>query len=114
MRCFYCGRRSAQSGADPIRKWQCKYCDAVNYLDEVRYLITVSCLSYFLDPFDALLKHDADIPWFIRKEKSQIPRPMRPTQKRMAWAQPVNLLNRLISPTPACFAEYASEINIFS
>ncbi|KAL6229828.1 hypothetical protein BDW75DRAFT_245368 [Aspergillus navahoensis] len=34
LSCFYCGRRSAQPGKDPLRKWQCKHCEAVNYLDE--------------------------------------------------------------------------------
>ncbi|KAL4900555.1 hypothetical protein BDW74DRAFT_93621 [Aspergillus multicolor] len=34
LSCFYCGRRSAQFGKGPLRKWQCKHCEAVNYLDE--------------------------------------------------------------------------------
>ncbi|KAL4975722.1 Ima1 N-terminal domain-containing protein [Aspergillus desertorum] len=34
LSCFYCGRRSAQSEKGPLRKWQCKHCEAVNYLDE--------------------------------------------------------------------------------
>ncbi|KAL5048795.1 hypothetical protein BDW71DRAFT_176561 [Aspergillus fruticulosus] len=34
LSCFYCGRRSAQLAKGPLRKWQCKYCEAVNYLDE--------------------------------------------------------------------------------
>ncbi|KAL4750766.1 hypothetical protein BDW72DRAFT_175230 [Aspergillus terricola var. indicus] len=34
LSCFYCGRRSAQPGKGPLRKWQCKHCEAVNYLDE--------------------------------------------------------------------------------
>ncbi|KAN0085356.1 Ima1 N-terminal domain containing protein [Elaphomyces granulatus] len=34
LRCFYCGQRSTQSEAGPIRKWQCTYCEAVNFLDE--------------------------------------------------------------------------------
>lgn len=33
--CFYCGRRSTQPQKGPIRQWECKECDAVNYLDEV-------------------------------------------------------------------------------
>ncbi|PWY76411.1 hypothetical protein BO94DRAFT_523427 [Aspergillus sclerotioniger CBS 115572] len=34
LKCFYCGRRSALSGGDTARKWCCKHCEAVNYLDE--------------------------------------------------------------------------------
>ncbi|GKZ28769.1 hypothetical protein AbraIFM66950_000124 [Aspergillus brasiliensis] len=34
FKCFYCGRRSAQSDSDTARKWRCKHCEAVNYLDE--------------------------------------------------------------------------------
>ncbi|KAL4808520.1 Ima1 N-terminal domain-containing protein [Aspergillus unguis] len=34
LSCFYCGRRSAKSDRGPVRKWQCKHCEAVNYLDE--------------------------------------------------------------------------------
>ncbi|GAD93242.1 conserved hypothetical protein [Paecilomyces variotii No. 5] len=34
LRCFYCGRRSAQADKGPIRRWHCKHCEAVNYLDE--------------------------------------------------------------------------------
>ncbi|PGH07827.1 hypothetical protein GX51_01537 [Blastomyces parvus] len=34
LSCFYCGSRSAQSQPEPIRKWQCQQCLAVNYLDE--------------------------------------------------------------------------------
>ncbi|KAL5337018.1 Ima1 N-terminal domain-containing protein [Aspergillus crustosus] len=32
--CFYCGRRSTQPNKDPLRKWRCNHCEAVNYLDE--------------------------------------------------------------------------------
>ena len=35
LSCFYCGLRSTQSQKGPIRQWECKECDAVNYLDEV-------------------------------------------------------------------------------
>ncbi|KAL4781879.1 Ima1 N-terminal domain-containing protein [Aspergillus varians] len=34
LSCFYCGCRSAQPDKGPVRKWQCKHCEAVNYLDE--------------------------------------------------------------------------------
>ncbi|GLA43415.1 hypothetical protein AnigIFM63309_001149 [Aspergillus niger] len=34
FKCFYCGRRSAHSDSDTARKWRCKHCEAVNYLDE--------------------------------------------------------------------------------
>ncbi|KAL2864617.1 uncharacterized protein BJX67DRAFT_361030 [Aspergillus lucknowensis] len=34
LSCFYCGRRSAQPNKGPVRKWRCKHCEAVNYLDE--------------------------------------------------------------------------------
>ncbi|KAJ9261550.1 hypothetical protein DTO195F2_4080 [Paecilomyces variotii] len=34
LRCFYCGRRSAQADKGLIRRWHCKHCEAVNYLDE--------------------------------------------------------------------------------
>ncbi|KAL4930650.1 uncharacterized protein BDV17DRAFT_258253 [Aspergillus undulatus] len=34
LSCFYCGRRSAPLGKGPVRKWQCKHCEAINYLDE--------------------------------------------------------------------------------
>ncbi|KAL2808727.1 Ima1 N-terminal domain-containing protein [Aspergillus granulosus] len=34
LSCFYCGRRSVQPNRGPVRKWQCKHCEAVNYLDE--------------------------------------------------------------------------------
>ncbi|PWY76228.1 hypothetical protein BO70DRAFT_318366 [Aspergillus heteromorphus CBS 117.55] len=34
LQCFYCGRRSAQHGKDPVRKWRCSHCEAFNYLDE--------------------------------------------------------------------------------
>ncbi|GIC88411.1 uncharacterized protein Aud_004806 [Aspergillus udagawae] len=33
LSCFYCGRRSAQADKN-VRKWRCKHCEAVNYLDE--------------------------------------------------------------------------------
>ncbi|KAL3472777.1 Ima1 N-terminal domain-containing protein [Aspergillus californicus] len=32
--CFYCGGRSVQSDKGPVRKFKCKQCEAVNYLDE--------------------------------------------------------------------------------
>lgn len=35
LNCFYCGRRSAQTDRDSVRKWRCTHCEAVNYLDEV-------------------------------------------------------------------------------
>ncbi|KAK1138753.1 hypothetical protein N8T08_002018 [Aspergillus melleus] len=34
LNCFYCGRRSAQTDRDSVRKWRCAHCEAVNYLDE--------------------------------------------------------------------------------
>ncbi|KAI9375395.1 Ima1 N-terminal domain-containing protein [Aspergillus egyptiacus] len=34
LSCFYCGSRSTQPTKGPVRKWQCKRCEAVNYLDE--------------------------------------------------------------------------------
>ncbi|KAL4797312.1 Ima1 N-terminal domain-containing protein [Aspergillus venezuelensis] len=34
LSCFYCGRRSAQLNKGSVRKWQCKHCEAINYLDE--------------------------------------------------------------------------------
>ncbi|PYH99175.1 hypothetical protein BO71DRAFT_343219 [Aspergillus ellipticus CBS 707.79] len=34
LKCFYCGRRSAQDGNGPVRKWRCNHCEAFNYLDE--------------------------------------------------------------------------------
>ncbi|PLB46936.1 hypothetical protein P170DRAFT_387979 [Aspergillus steynii IBT 23096] len=34
LNCFYCGRRSAQTDRDSVRKWRCTHCEAVNYLDE--------------------------------------------------------------------------------
>ncbi|KAL2000977.1 hypothetical protein VTN02DRAFT_2378 [Thermoascus thermophilus] len=34
LRCFYCGQRSPQTESGPVRKWHCKHCEAVNYLDE--------------------------------------------------------------------------------
>lgn len=33
--CFYCGRRSAKVQDGTVRRWECKECEAVNYLDEV-------------------------------------------------------------------------------
>jgi hypothetical protein len=37
LSCFYCGRRSVQPNKGLVRKWRCKHCEAVNYLDEVRH-----------------------------------------------------------------------------
>ncbi|RAL09496.1 uncharacterized protein BO97DRAFT_374562 [Aspergillus homomorphus CBS 101889] len=34
LKCFYCGCRSPQADREPIRKWRCKHCEAINYLDE--------------------------------------------------------------------------------
>ncbi|KMU88616.1 hypothetical protein CIHG_06554 [Coccidioides immitis H538.4] len=34
FKCFYCGSRSTQSQKDKVRQWQCRECQAVNYLDE--------------------------------------------------------------------------------
>lgn len=34
LSCFYCGHRSAQADKN-VRKWRCRHCEAVNYLDEV-------------------------------------------------------------------------------
>ncbi|CEN61585.1 hypothetical protein ASPCAL08239 [Aspergillus calidoustus] len=34
LSCFYCGRRSVQPNKGLVRKWRCKHCEAVNYLDE--------------------------------------------------------------------------------
>ncbi|KAL2857775.1 Ima1 N-terminal domain-containing protein [Aspergillus pseudoustus] len=34
LSCFYCGRSSAKSNKESVQKWQCKHCEAVNYLDE--------------------------------------------------------------------------------
>ncbi|KAL1968877.1 hypothetical protein VTN77DRAFT_1238 [Rasamsonia byssochlamydoides] len=34
LRCFYCGKRSAEPTQGTVRKWRCKNCEAVNYLDE--------------------------------------------------------------------------------
>ncbi|EEP77083.1 predicted protein [Uncinocarpus reesii 1704] len=34
LQCFYCGSRSAQLQKSAIRQWQCRECQAVNYLDE--------------------------------------------------------------------------------
>lgn len=36
--CFYCNRRSAQDRRDGVQQWQCEQCDAVNHLDEVRWI----------------------------------------------------------------------------
>ncbi|RLM00189.1 hypothetical protein CFD26_108310 [Aspergillus turcosus] len=33
LSCFYCGHRSAQADKN-VRKWRCRHCEAVNYLDE--------------------------------------------------------------------------------
>ncbi|KAH1322364.1 hypothetical protein KXX66_000297 [Aspergillus fumigatus] len=33
LSCFYCGHRSTQADRN-VRKWRCKHCEAVNYLDE--------------------------------------------------------------------------------
>lgn len=33
--CFYCNGRSAQKQDGTVRQWDCKGCDATNYLDEV-------------------------------------------------------------------------------
>ncbi|THC92597.1 hypothetical protein EYZ11_007927 [Aspergillus tanneri] len=34
LNCFYCGRRSPRPDRDPLRKWRCQHCEAVNHLDE--------------------------------------------------------------------------------
>ncbi|OJJ47474.1 hypothetical protein ASPZODRAFT_63117 [Penicilliopsis zonata CBS 506.65] len=34
LSCFYCGRRSDQVQTGSVRKWHCKHCEAINYLDE--------------------------------------------------------------------------------
>ncbi|KAJ0420631.1 Ima1 N-terminal domain-containing protein [Aspergillus carlsbadensis] len=34
LSCFYCGRRSVHPSKELVRKWRCKHCEAVNYLDE--------------------------------------------------------------------------------
>jgi hypothetical protein len=33
--CFYCGRKSPLRQDGSVREWECRNCEAVNYLDEV-------------------------------------------------------------------------------
>ncbi len=42
--CFYCGSKSDRTRTANIRSWQCKKCEAVNHLDEVRFF----AISYLL------------------------------------------------------------------
>lgn len=36
LSCFYCGKKSGLKFDGTKRDFLCKYCDATNYLDEVR------------------------------------------------------------------------------
>ena len=66
FKCFYCGRRSAHSDSDTARKWRCKHCEAVNYLDEVS---PVFCVFRRQARFQVLI---ASAVALHRKEKSRI------------------------------------------
>jgi hypothetical protein len=39
--CFYCGQASSRRRDGTVREWLCQKCDAVNYLDEVRFACAV-------------------------------------------------------------------------
>lgn len=47
LECFYCGCRSAQTYTQGLGEWQCKKCDAVNYLDKV-CLLSAQSMCYRL------------------------------------------------------------------
>jgi hypothetical protein len=40
LSCFYCGEKSRLIRSPTIKQWRCTHCDAMNYLDEVRYLFS--------------------------------------------------------------------------
>ena len=99
--CFYCGRRSALSNRDPVRKWRCNHCEAINYLDEVCLLFVAFAL---IDP-------DTDCALY-RKERSQTLLPMRPTLPCTAREPQARPSNRPTSRRPVCFARNAFATNI--
>jgi hypothetical protein len=38
LACFYCGRKNSTQYDGRIRRFECPYCDATNYLDKVSQL----------------------------------------------------------------------------
>jgi transposase len=36
LTCFYCGRKNSTLYTPKTRRFECPFCDATNYLDEVR------------------------------------------------------------------------------
>lgn len=83
LSCFYCGGRSAQPNKLPVRKWQCKHCEAVNYLDEVRHL------------FSAISRDTTNKATLSRMEKLQILLLPKQTQIRLHPARPTIFLSPL-------------------
>ena len=67
--CFYCGSKSDRTRTANIRSWQCKKCEAVNHLDEVR-LLAISYLFcsladkilYRMAKSRTLLLHQSPLP----------------------------------------------------
>jgi hypothetical protein len=103
LSCFYCGRRSAQSKKEVVRKWRCKHCEAVNYLDEVRHTASPRF------PALRLIKQTSS-----RKEKSQI---LLLQRRILLHPRPVPQALASNPPTPrlalACFVLSVSAINIY-
>ena len=93
--CFYCGRKSAQTRTPGVRRWQCTYCEAENYLDEVP-----------LFTFPPHHSHADMLPYRMAR--------LQTLQSRMSspmLAMQNHLLNRLCQPsrnlTTLCFAQPA-------
>lgn len=104
LSCFYCGRRSAQPDKGPVRKWRCNHCEAINYLDEVGFFLSI---SFMVDTVLTLLCD-------YRKEKSQTLRQQRRILTCTAQEQQAPLSSRPNFQDPACSVRNVFAINICS
>lgn len=50
LSCFYCGKRSGLKFDGTVTDFLCMYCDATNYLDEVRFRIS---LRFYISALEA-------------------------------------------------------------
>lgn len=48
LTCFYCGVKSSQRQDGHTRRWECRSCESVNYLDEVSKQSSLSILVVWL------------------------------------------------------------------
>lgn len=107
LSCFYCGQRSAQTQGDPVRKWRCKHCEAVNYLDEVRFFYSMAFIYVHIyanwDYWDR-----------FSKEILQILLPQKRIQTWTAQEHPAIPSNPSTLQTLGCSVRHAFEISIYS